>query len=179
METVNETKLLGTIVTDDLKWDRNVQEIVRKANGRLELLRKVSSFGASHSDLKNIYVLFVRSLLEQSCTVWHSGLTVQNTQDLERIQKTSLKIILKEKYLSYENALEVLDLETLSDRRENLCEKFAKKCLKNGNMSKYFQKNEKKHLMETRHPNRFKVSMAHTDRMKKSPIIYMQNILNK
>ena len=178
LEIVDETKLLGTIVTNDLKWDRNIEEIVKKANGRLELLRKVSSFGASLSDLKNIYVLFIRSLLEQSCTVWHSGLTVQNKQDLERIQKTSLKIILQEKYLSYEQALKVLDLETLDDRRENLCKSFAKKSLKNGKMKEYFVKNEKKHLMETRNPNEYKVTMAHTERMKKSPIIYMQNILN-
>ena len=126
LEIVDETKLLGTVVTNDLKWDRNVEEIVKKANRRLELLRRVSSFGASLSDLKTIYVLFIRSLLEQSCTVWHSGLTAQNTEDLERIQKTSLKIILKENYLSYEQALKVLDLETLNVRRENLCENFAK-----------------------------------------------------
>ena len=116
------------------------EEIVRKANGRLQLLRKVSSFGADVSDLKLIYVMFIRSLLEQSCTVWHSGLTEQNTQDLERIQKTSFKIILKDNYMSYENALKVLDLETLSDRRENLCLSFARKCLKNERMSQYFEK---------------------------------------
>ena len=45
-------------------------------------------------------------------------------------------------------------------------------------MKEYFVKNEKKHLMETRNPNEYKVTMAHTERMKKSPIIYMQNILN-
>ena len=75
LETVQEQKLLGTILTEDLKWDRNTEEIVRKANGRLQLLRKVSSFGADVSDLKLIYVMFIRSLLEQPRTVWHSGLT--------------------------------------------------------------------------------------------------------
>ena len=179
METVQEQKLLGTILTADLKWDRNTEEIVRKANGRLQLLRKVSSFGADVSDLKLIYVIFIRSLLEQSCTVWHSGLTEQNTQDLERIQKTSFKIILKDNYMSYENALKVLDLETLSDRRENLCLSFARKCLKNERMSQYFEKNEKEHQMKTRNEEKFKVSMAHTEKMKKSPIIYMQRLLNK
>ena len=179
LETVQEQKLLGTILTADLKWDRNTEEIVRKANGRLQLLRKVSSFGADVSDLKLIYVMFIRSLLEQSCTVWHSGLTEQNTQDLERIQKTSFKIILKDNYMSYENALKVLDMETLSDRRENLCLSFARKCLKNERMSQYFEKNEKEHQVKTRNEEKFKVSMAHTEKMKKSPIIYMQRLLNK
>ena len=45
LETVPETKLLGTVVTSDLKWNRNTSFIVKKANKRLELLRKISKFG--------------------------------------------------------------------------------------------------------------------------------------
>ena len=53
------------------------------------------NFKSGWSDLKIIYVSFIRSLLEQSCTVWHSGLTQENTNDLERVQKCALKINLK------------------------------------------------------------------------------------
>ena len=127
LETVSETKLLGTIVSNDLKWDKNVANIVKKANQRMELLRKISVFGASHDEMKNIYILYIRSLIEQKCTVWHSGLTVEKCQDLERLQKSALKIILKESYKTYEHALNILDLENLFDRREYLCLKFAKK----------------------------------------------------
>ena len=72
-------------------------------------------------------------------------------------------------------------METLSDRRVNLCLSFAKKkkCLKNERMFKYFEKHDKEHQMKTRHKEKFKVSMAHTEKMKKSPIIYMQRLLNK
>ena len=73
LETVQETKLLGTVVSNDLKWNKNTQFIVKKANSRMELLRRISTFEASWSDLKNIYILYIRSLLEQSCTVWNSG----------------------------------------------------------------------------------------------------------
>ena len=81
----------------------------------MELLRKISVFGASHDEMKNIYILYIRSLIEQSCNVWHSGL-----------QKSALKIILKESYKTYEHALNILDLENLFDRREYLFLKFAK-----------------------------------------------------
>ena len=77
-----------------------------------------------------IYILYIRSLLEQSCTVWHSGLTAENSEDLERVQKSSLKIILKEKFQSYEHALSLLDLDSLAERREILCLQFAKKLLR-------------------------------------------------
>lgn len=64
-----------------------IAELVWKANARMELVRKVASFGASVEDLKTIYILFVRSLLEQSATVWHSSLTMENSDDIERVQK--------------------------------------------------------------------------------------------
>ena len=37
---IKETKLLGTVITDDLKWERNTCEIIKKANRRLLLLRR-------------------------------------------------------------------------------------------------------------------------------------------
>ena len=44
LETVSETKLLGTILTNDLKWERNTAAIEKKADARMELLIKVKSF---------------------------------------------------------------------------------------------------------------------------------------
>ena len=61
VETLTSTKLLGTIISDDLRWDLNTKNIVKKANARMELLRRVASFGASLEDMKTIYFLFVRS----------------------------------------------------------------------------------------------------------------------
>ena len=42
-----------------------------------------------------------------------------------------------------------------------------------------FPLNEKNHKMETRKEEKYKVEFAHTDRMKDSPIIYMQKLLNQ
>ena len=81
--------------------------------------------------MKSVYITFIRSVCEQSSSVWHSGLTQQNSEDIERIKKIALKIILKEKYIDYQNALNVLDLKKLKDRREILSLEFAIKCLKN------------------------------------------------
>ena len=59
----------------------NTASLVKKANGRMELLRRVASFGTPTKDLKELYFLFVRSILEQSGS-W----TLENAHDLERIQ---------------------------------------------------------------------------------------------
>ena len=178
LETVEDTKLLGTIISNDLKWEKNTDNIVKKANMRMELLRKVSTFGASWEELKNIYILYIRSLLEQSCTVWHSGLTAENSEDLERIQKCALKIILQDAYNSYESALSMLDLESLDERRERLCLQFAKKCLGHEKMKNLFPLNQKTHPMLTRFNELYQVNNAHTGRLQNSPVIYMQRLLN-
>ena len=102
--------------------------MVKKANARLELLRRSINFNASTEDLKTIYTTFVRSILENSCTVWHSCLTKENREDIERVQKTACKLILKNEFKDYENALMVLDLESSDKRREHLhMYKFCKK----------------------------------------------------
>ena len=145
VETISNTKLLGTIISDDLSWDLNTKSIVQKANARMELLRRVASFGASVEDLKTIYFLFVRSHLEQSATVWHSSLTVENSTDLERVQKSAVKIILGNQYNGYENSLLKLNMEKLIDRRKQLCLNFAKKCVKNPKTKYMFPRNAKKH----------------------------------
>ena len=75
VEFVTETKLLGTFITSDLKWDKNTSEIVKKAFRRMQILYRAASYTTKQQDLKRIYKTFVRSILEHSAVVWHSGLT--------------------------------------------------------------------------------------------------------
>ena len=74
IEIVNEAKLLGTVITDKLNWDRNTEELVKKALKRMQLLNAAANFTTSKSDLKIIYLSFIRSVLEKSAVVWHSSL---------------------------------------------------------------------------------------------------------
>ena len=179
LEFVKSYRLLGTVITDDLSWDLNTQNIVRKANARLQLLRKISSFGASDWDLKEIYVTFVRSILEQSVPVWHSSLTNENKEDLERIQKSAFRIILGNRYKNYQNALNLLEMDTLESRREHLCLVFAQKAANHPECKQMFPKHVKNHKMQTRNTEKYKVNYANTDRLKSASIIHMQKLLNK
>ena len=86
--------------------------------------------GTQTEDLINIYILFIRSCTEYCAVAFHSGLTLSQTADLERIQKTCLKVILGINYVSYEAALERCGLDTLYDRREKRCLDFSLKCIK-------------------------------------------------
>ena len=179
VEVLNSTRLLGTILADDLGWDLNTANIVKKANARMALLRKVASFGTPIDDLKTIYILFIRSILEQSATVWHSSLSEENINDLERVQKSAIKVILQDKFKGYKQGLAQLGLEDLSSRRKNLCLDFARKCVKNPKLTHMFPKNPKSHIMNTRKNEIFEVHHANTGRYQDSAIIYMQKLLNE
>ena len=179
LQEVQEKKLLGTYITNDLKWDKNTNFIVKKANAAMELLRRLSAFNIGTDDMKTIYILFVRSQLEQSAVVWHSLLTEENRADLERVQKSALRIILGSQYKGYKNALEKLDLPTLEERRKALCLKFALNCINNEKSMTKFELNEKAHEMKTRNSEFIKVQFAKTERLKNSPIIYMQKLVNE
>ena len=90
------------------------------------ILQKLFSFNIKEKDLVNIYTLYIRSILEFSCQVWHYSITEEEKSDLEWVQKVACRIILNEQYLDYEQALGDLNLETLTDRRGKICLKFAR-----------------------------------------------------
>ena len=90
-----------------------------------------------------------------------------------------MKVILGKQYINFEKSLARLDIETLKDRRESLCLNFAKMCLKNPKTKSMFPKTSKIHQMKTRNPEEYQVQNAKTDRLRKSAVIYMQNLLNK
>ena len=125
IEVVHETKLLGTYITSNLKWDKNTSEIVKRANARMQILNRSAQFTSNIHILKRIYLTYLQSLLDQSAVVWHSSLSQKNSRDLERIQKVAVKIILGKSYQNYYEGLKKLKLKTLSARRENICLKFA------------------------------------------------------
>ena len=85
IDVVKETKLLGVTITDDLKWNKNTAELVKKGFKRMQLLNAAASFTSARQDLKSIYVTFVRSVLEQSSVVCHSSLSSENRKDIERL----------------------------------------------------------------------------------------------
>ena len=109
--------------------------------------------------------------------MWHSSLTEQDSNNIERVQKAACKVILKEYYEDYETAVKILRLEKLSDRRENLCLDFAKKSLRNSKVKSMFPLNT--NMKNLRNQNKYLVKFANTERYRKLPVIYMQNLLNE
>ena len=62
-------KILGTIINTQLSWDENISEIIRKVNTRMQLLRELQSFGPSNDEMVHFWILFCRSVHEQSMKI--------------------------------------------------------------------------------------------------------------
>ena len=128
LETINETRLLGTIVSSDLKWHANSKMLTKKGYQRMTILRKLYEFDIHVDDLVLIYSQYIRSILEFNSNVWYSSITNEEREDIERVQRVACQIILKDDYETYSQALQKLNLQTLSDRRQMLAGRFATKC---------------------------------------------------
>ena len=116
--------------------------------------------------------MYVRSILEQSCVVWNSSLSEENIEDLERVQKAAVRVMLGQKYTNYEDGLEKLNLKKLADRRNELCLKFAKKCLENEKNTALFPTEEQKTSNDNKKTSQV---FSKQSKNKKTPIICHTN----
>ena len=99
LERKGSQKILGVQISDDLSWSRHCQEVCKKANSGMAMISKLEYVGVKIEDLIDIYILYIRSLTEYCSVMFHSSLTVEQSNRLERIQKTCLRVILSDTYI--------------------------------------------------------------------------------
>ena len=181
IDQIPVSKILGVWISEDLSWERNTKEICRKAFSRISMLTKLRYVGVSTEDLIEIYILFIRSVTEYCAVAFHSSLTVAQATDIERIQRTSLKVILGDTYVDYPAALEMSGLQTLYERRERRCLDFALKSLKHPINSRMFPINSNLggEGMEIRSRETFEVNFKRTEQYRMFAGPFCQRKLNE
>ena len=120
LDVVKEFKLLGVIVTSNLNWQSQVNNMCAKAYRRMWIIRRLKKFGVCFDNLLLVYSTQIRCIVEFAVAAWNPNLTKAQITQMERIQKYALAIILAEDYVSYNNALPVTGLCTLESRRKSL-----------------------------------------------------------
>ena len=177
LKVIYETKLLGVTITSNLSWASHVNEICSRASKKLWVLVRFKLLGGTTAQLLAVYITRIRSILEFACPVFHSGLTKDQSQQIELVQKKSLAVILGKGYQCYESALKQLQLERLDYRRTNLCLKFALKCTRSTRHCSMFPPNPLPHT-STRHHKPYIEYTCKTSRYYNSPIPYLSRLLN-
>lgn len=124
VEQVKSAKLLGLMLSSDLKWNEHVAHIVKKSSRRLYMLRLLKRAKADTKTLISVYTTCIRPILEYCNQIWHFNIPEYLSKDIERIQRRALKII--HPSLPYFDALVVCKIPALHSRREQLCSAFFK-----------------------------------------------------
>jgi hypothetical protein len=178
LDTQEEMKILGLIVSNDLKWRSNTDSMTKKAYARLWMVKRLKKAGANLEDLTDIYIKQVRSVLEFGAPVWNSGLTKDEIMDIERVQKAFLHIVLGHAYSNYQSAMDVSVLDTLESRRTQLCINFAKKSAKHPKHQHWFVPCDPSAPNTRSEKYKYKTPLYRLARFQRSPIPYLTNLLN-
>ena len=70
IERVKNYKILGVIVNNELKWNNNVDFIVKKASKKLYSLRISCWPGVAQDHILKVYLSTVRPVIEYAVVVW-------------------------------------------------------------------------------------------------------------
>ncbi len=90
---VESFRLLGTTISQDLKWDIHIDSTVKKPQQRLYFLRQLRKFNLPQELLKQFYSAIIESVLCTSITVWFSSATKSDLRRLQRVVWTAERII--------------------------------------------------------------------------------------
>ena len=96
VKPVKILKLLGIILTDDLLWVANTDFLCKKVRKKFYFMCKLREFGATQDDLLLSWTHLFRPNTEYAAPLWHSGLTVKDSQRIESLQKQHLELLLEQ-----------------------------------------------------------------------------------
>ena len=175
LEVVESYKLLGLVISSNMRFNENTAYICKRAYARLYLVRRLKKLGASQNILKDVYIKQVRCLVEYAVPAWGPMISENESNKVERIQKCALKLIYSTH--SYSHALELSGLCSLKQRRQSLCEKFTHKVVKHNTFKSWF-KTRNSTINTRQHKLKFEEVKARTQRFHKSAIPFMTRIAN-
>ena len=121
LEQVDSVKVLGVTISNTLKCNCHVSELIKKANKRMYFLTLLKRAKVPTSDIFSFYTTCIRPVLRYCTPLYHNALPDYLGNDVERVQKRALSII--SPTLSYHDLLQSLKLETLKVRRNDRCQK--------------------------------------------------------
>ena len=107
VEIVHDYKYLGSIYSDDLRWEKHIQTQIKKANRRMYYVRCLCKLKVDKTIITMFYNSTIASVLSYAISVWFSCCTKQDRVDLDKIRKNASKLI----------GADLVDLQSAYDSR--------------------------------------------------------------
>ena len=177
VEGQKEMKILGYILGSCPGAKAQVEDIKRKAARKSWSIRHLKKAAVPTRDLLEIYMSFIRSVIEYGSNIYHGYLTRQQAQELERIQANILKSIYGDKS-SYRECLVRAQMPTLRKRRELNFLKFARRVENSSFFRERWLPLSEEINYELRRTNKYKMFKPKCERYKNSPIYRIRETLN-
>ena len=169
LKHVSVFKMLGVMINNRLTWCDHVDYICGKAAKRLYFLCLLRRAGKPPKDIVTVFCSVIRSVLEYACEVWHPGLTQEQSDKIEHLQKRALRIAYPDQ--EYKGAMEIAGLIPLHQRREARCLNFFTNLKKEDHKLHYLLP-EQSTVKNLRSCHEYRPPLFKTERFKKSPINY-------
>ena len=119
-------KVLGFHMDGRPTVHAHVEAMRKRMRERVWVLRHLKNSGFTEEELATVYTTVIRPVVDYCCVVYHSLLTDEQDQIVERMQSQALKSIYGYK-LSYSQMRDKAGVTTLRARRIEMTDKFAEK----------------------------------------------------
>ena len=170
LERISCAMVLGIMISNDLSCAAHVDYICPSTNRRLYFVCMLRRAGASRADLLTFCKAYVRSAVEYASTARHTGLTGEQADRIESVQRRALRII--EPGLSYHEALTLTGRETLQTRRERMARAFFEAILSPGHKLHHLLPDPRPVNYGLRHRHRYPATSLRTKRARRTLINY-------
>ena len=175
IESGDTMNILGFHLSDRPGVHAHIEITTKKMRLRYWTLYHLRRVGFTSSELVAVYKSMIRALADYCCPAYHSLMTDVHDQQMERTQVGALRSIFGYNFTATELRSEA-GVTTLRERRIQLTDKFANKCLNNDRFKVWFPENESRR--SARNGDKYKEFFAKSDRLKNSPLYYMRRRLN-
>ena len=176
IECQDSLKVLGMKFGCRPTMEAQVDFVKKKFRARYWMLRNLKSNGFTAEELLKVYKTMIRPVAEYGAVVYHSSLTDEQDEELDNLQNHALKCIYGTG-LSGRKMRSLAGLQTLRARREELCDKFASKCVNIDRMKKWFPRKTARASGRLK-GEVFLEKKARCSRLHNSPFFYFRRRLN-
>ena len=141
------------------------------------VLRRMKSLQMDPFTILDYYMKEVRVHLELAVPVWHSGLTVKQSADIERVQRVAVSILLGHYEFNYDRTCTLFGIKPLYIRRQELCERFAVKTT--STKCRHDDLFQIQNSGYNTRGNYYREHLCHTSRFYNSALPYLTRTLNQ
>ena len=178
IESGDTLKILGFHFDSNPSIEHHIEQLITKVRKRSWVVRNLKKAGLDSTDLIKCYYSLIRPVLDYAVPTYHSMLTCDQSERLEKLQRDILKTIYGFKR-SYEEILETENITRLSERRQSLFDSFTQKMWENGEISREWFPTKTFEHANLRRERIVIEKHARTSRLYKSPLYAMRRRLNE